>query len=182
MSAENIKPRLLHIYRLTATAFTMACPRAVVQRTCVAFAIRSCRYQSPYLNPTRLFSAGLEQFVPPPPPTSKGIPVFADIDFEQATRDGSEAIKRNADPGSVFVVTGSSRGIGLQFIKSLLVRTKVRQVYLASSCGDKRMHLKSLDIRGQLLPVAVIPMVQAVCKISCRSYPHRKEVGSTWCR
>lgn len=117
----------------------MAYTRTVVQRTCVALAIRSCRYQSPYLNPTRLFSGGIENFVPPPPPTSKGIPVFSDIDFEHSRSGESEAIKRNADPGSVFVVTGSSRGIGLQFIKSLLVRTKVSQVCLDDICGDNRV-------------------------------------------
>jgi hypothetical protein len=108
----------------------MTYARSVVQRTCVAFAIRICRYQSPCPNPTRLFSSGSETFAPPPPPTSKGIPIFPDIDFGHANSGESEAVKRNADPDSVFVVNGSSRGIGLQFVKSLLVRTKVRQASL----------------------------------------------------
>ena len=109
----------------------MAYARSVVQRTCAAFAIRICRYHTPYPNPNRLFSSVSEPFVPPPPPTSKGIPVFSDVDFGHANSVESEAIKRNADPNAVFVVNGSSRGIGLQFVKSLLVRTKVRHAHIA---------------------------------------------------
>lgn len=94
--------------------------RTAIQRTCFAFAFRaSCRPHS--LSGARWISAG-DNFVPPPPPTSKGMPVFPDIDFSHACT--SEAVKRNADPDAVFVVNGSSRGIGLQFIKSLVARTK----------------------------------------------------------
>jgi len=73
----------------------------------------------------RLFSSS--SFEAPPPPTSKGEPVYEDIDLEQ-TPETLESIKRNKDPNAVFVVTGASRGIGLQYVKSLLERTKGRIV------------------------------------------------------
>jgi len=109
--------------------------RTAVQRTCVAFAFRACRYQRPFIHrQSRLFSTGEDSpFMPPLPPTSKGIPVYPDIDFGYANDITSEAIKRNADPDAVFVVNGSSRGIGLQFIKSLIARTKVRSDFLSNS-------------------------------------------------
>jgi hypothetical protein len=100
---------------------TMTFVRTVIQRTCVAFAVRAS-YRPHLPSGARWISVG-DNFVPPPPPTSKGIPVFPDIDFSHAFT--SEAVKRNADPDAVFVVNGSSRGIGLQFVKSLVARTKV---------------------------------------------------------
>lgn len=100
----------------------MAIVRTILQRTCVAFAVRGYQ-KSPVANTvqstTRLFSAS--DFVPPPPPTSKGTPVYPDIDFEHA----GAGVKRNTDPNGVHVINGSSRGIGLQFVKSLMERTKV---------------------------------------------------------
>lgn len=35
-----------------------------------------------------------------------------------------DAVRRNADPGSVAFVTGSNRGIGLEVTRQLLARTK----------------------------------------------------------
>ena len=104
--------------------------RNVINRSCyLAIAMRLCRFQPHVQNVSRLFSAadGVDDFVPLPPPTSKGTPIYPDIDLDHAKSIVSEASKRNADPKSVFVVNGSSRGIGLQFVKSLLVRTQVRE-------------------------------------------------------
>ena len=74
------------------------------------------------------------------PPGTHGTPVFEDIDlgvslqqekgdhYAPVEEDGSlvvlESQQRNLDPEAVFVVTGASRGIGLQFVKSLMDRTK----------------------------------------------------------
>jgi hypothetical protein len=49
--------------------------------------------------------------------------VFPDLDIKKET---SDAAMRNQDEDAVFVVTGASRGIGLQIVKELLNRTKVR--------------------------------------------------------
>lgn len=65
---------------------------------------------------SRLFSS----FQPPVPPQSKGEAVYRDIDVTSSPQDSP----RNSDPDAVFVVTGASRGIGLQFVKSLLLDTK----------------------------------------------------------
>lgn len=71
----------------------------------------------PTFHSTRLFSSS---FQPAPPPGTHGTPVFPDIDFSVADDPASEGWKRRNDPNAVFVVTGASRGIGLQFVKTLL--------------------------------------------------------------
>jgi hypothetical protein len=65
-------------------------------------------------------------FQPPAPPGTHGTPVFPNIDFTVSQSSASEAFRRNNDPQAVFVVTGANRGIGLQFVKSLMDRTKVK--------------------------------------------------------
>ncbi|CAM9836561.1 unnamed protein product, partial [Heterosigma akashiwo] len=47
--------------------------------------------------------------------------------------DRQDAKSRNSDENAVFVVSGASRGIGLQFVEELLTRTKGRVVAL---CRD----------------------------------------------
>lgn len=75
----------------------------------------------------RLFSSfSSSSFQPAPPPGTHGTPVFPDIDFTVASDPSSESAKRDADPRAVFVVTGASRGIGLQMVKGLAEKTKVR--------------------------------------------------------
>jgi hypothetical protein len=69
-------------------------------------------------------------FQPPEPPGTKGTPIFPDIKMltpeEQNLNENS--MRRNTDSNAVMVVTGANRGIGLQFVKSLLQHTKVRQI------------------------------------------------------
>ena len=69
-----------------------------------------------------LSSSPSSSFEAPEPPSSHGHAVFPDIKFSKI-EDGV-ASRRNADPDAVFVVTGSNRGIGLQFVITLLERTK----------------------------------------------------------
>jgi hypothetical protein len=68
----------------------------------------------------RYSSRLLSSFQPPVPPQSKGEAVYQDIDVTSVQNS-----PRNFDPDAVFVVSGASRGIGLQFVKSLLLETKV---------------------------------------------------------
>jgi hypothetical protein len=115
----------------------------VLHRTCVAIALRTrnVRILQPALSRsftssvstasfssqrcgTRLFST----FQPADPPGTHGTPVFADIDFSVASQPSAESKRRNHDPHAVFVVTGASRGIGLQFVKTLILRTRVRHL------------------------------------------------------
>lgn len=72
-------------------------------------------------SPSSLFSSTSSSFEPPEPPTFTGQPVYPDIDLTIPPQE--EAMKRNSDPNAVFVVTGASRGIGLQMVKSLSQRT-----------------------------------------------------------
>ena len=67
-------------------------------------------------------SAIASSFKAPVPPESHGHPVFPHIEFNHS--NNSNSLKRNSDVNAVFVVSGASRGIGLQFVSSLLERTK----------------------------------------------------------
>lgn len=63
----------------------------------------------------------------PEPPKSHGTATFPDIQLENTLKPENQhaAIIRNSDSQAVFIVNGSSRGIGLQFVTNLLKRTKV---------------------------------------------------------
>jgi hypothetical protein len=95
-----------------------ALPSWTVQRRIGHGSLSSCRFGS--------------TFQPPNPPGTHGTPVFPNVDFSVA-RQSEHANRRNSDPRAVFVVTGANRGIGLQFVKSLLDRTQVSQ-------GDRIHH------------------------------------------
>lgn len=105
---------------------------------------------------SRLFSS----FQPSPPPGTHGVPVFPNIDFEASKSLQSESNKRNNDPDAVFVVTGANRGIGLQFVKSLTERSKVRLCYIYVYTGAMERLLVDADstfssfTRARLLPCA----------------------------
>ena len=101
---------------------------------------RSCHYSS-----TALSAVTSGGFTAPPPPSSKGEAVFDDIDLSAKS---SEATKRNADEKAVYTVTGANRGIGLQFVKSLLDRTKGTIVACCRSPGNA----SSLDAIKMSLP------------------------------
>jgi len=79
----------------------------------------------------RLFSSSSSSsslsFQAPEPPSSKGKAVFPDVDISSSSASSQiskAAEQRNNDPDAVFVVNGASRGIGLQMVQSLLLRTK----------------------------------------------------------
>lgn len=87
-------------------------PSLFVKHTrCQQAATRSCSSSS----------AIASSFEAPEPPKSHGHPVFPDIQFNH--RDDANSLDRNSDPNAVLVVSGASRGIGLQFVSSLLERT-----------------------------------------------------------
>uniref|UniRef100_A0A7S2UED2 NAD(P)-binding protein n=1 Tax=Attheya septentrionalis TaxID=420275 RepID=A0A7S2UED2_9STRA len=95
----------------------------MMKRSFALFAIRL--RDLPGLHQTALLSTSTSSsFAAPIPPNSKGQAVYNDIDFSASTDPSSNAMKRNQDPNAVHVVTGASRGIGLQFVKSLIDRTE----------------------------------------------------------
>jgi NAD(P)-dependent dehydrogenase (short-subunit alcohol dehydrogenase family) len=67
--------------------------------------------------------ANFSSFQPPPNNTYHGAPVYSNISIENKPKS-SAATARNNDPNAIFVVTGSSRSMGLQFVKELIHRTK----------------------------------------------------------
>lgn len=82
-----------------------------------AFAVSSCHHN---IIANQRYSS---TFVPPPNNTYHGETVYKDIDVTSQPIT-SAANARNNDPKAVFVVTGASRSMGLQFVKELLSRTK----------------------------------------------------------
>lgn len=72
-------------------------------------------------------TAATTTFQPPKPPGTKGTPIFPDIQILKPDESNptENAIRRNTDSNAVMVVTGANRGIGLQFVRSLLSHTKV---------------------------------------------------------
>jgi len=115
---------------------------------------------SNFMTSTRRHLASSSSFTPPVPPSSKGVPIFTDIDFTIAKSQNSESFKRNNDPHAVFVVTGASRGIGKEFVRSLMNRTQGKIVAccrspstasdLASMVGSSdRVDIIQLDVADQ---------------------------------
>ena len=91
--------------------------------------ISFCRNSSSMIGRNSGYSVRcMSEFKAPSPVESKGEPVYEDIDFSVADDPFSPSALRNGDADSVFVVNGASRGIGLQFVRSLLDRTKVSYV------------------------------------------------------
>ena len=86
------------------------------QQTVAATRSITCRHAS-----SSSSSEIAASFEAPEPPKSHGQPVFPDIQFDNINKSSDE--NRNSDPNAVFVISGASRGIGLQFVKSLLERT-----------------------------------------------------------
>ena len=63
-------------------------------------------------------------FTPPPNNLYNGpAPAYPNIVFKNKVDGSSSAAARNADPNAVFVITGASRSMGLQFVKEILHRT-----------------------------------------------------------
>jgi len=92
-------------------------------------------------------------FEAPEPPQSHGHPVFSDIQFNNG--DNANAINRNSDSKAVFVVSGASRGIGLQFVSSLLDRTQGKIIACARSpaTADQLNSITSQTDRLEVLPL-----------------------------
>lgn len=136
------------------------------------------------------FGVGLfSSFQAPEPPLSKGLNVFNDIDVSVSLQHSA----RNSDPNAVFVVTGSSRGIGFQFVRKLLNETKGRIVACCRSPEDaqnlhelistiekesqERIELVQLDVenQGELIildaQVFLILLEQNLPSYLCHPFP-----------
>ena len=72
-------------------------------------------------------------FQPAAPPGTRGTPIFPDIDFDVTSE---QALQRNQDAQAVHVVTGASRGIGLQFVKTLATQTKASAKHSQESTDE----------------------------------------------
>ena len=115
-------------------------------------------------NIIRTLSSSSSSFIAPEPPASRGQPVFPDIQLHSPSSSDTEehaASKRNADEEAVFVVNGSSRGIGLQFVKSLAEKTKgkiiaccrsptaAHELNKVASKYPERIEILPLDVESQ---------------------------------
>jgi hypothetical protein len=117
---------------LTAFAVGFSRQHRVCQRS-LDFEILPFDKRSLHSPSTKLMST----FQAPEPPSSKGQAVYSDINFSVADDLSSRSSLRNNDPEAVFVINGASRGIGLQFVKSLIDRTKVKISRFSNSARYK---------------------------------------------
>lgn len=110
------------------------------------------------INRDRVRLSSSSSFQAPEPPESQGQPVFPDIQIQNKSSQRSDATLRNTDPDAVFVINGSSRGIGLQLVQSLLQRTKGKIVACCRS-PDAAYNLQTLASghpqRIQIFPLDV---------------------------
>ncbi|KAL3926738.1 MAG: hypothetical protein SGBAC_013352 [Bacillariaceae sp.] len=114
--------------------------RSSLHRTCAAFVVGIARQNIRALSTVPLLQHGSRStlalpsksssssalrlastFQAPEPPKSNGHAVYNDIEISTTEAEG---VARNSDADAVFVVSGASRGIGLQFVKTLLARCK----------------------------------------------------------
>ena len=109
-----------------------------------------------YAQSGRSFSTS---FQPPPNNIYHGQPVYNHIDIG-SRKITDAAVARNNDVEAVFVVTGASRSMGLEFVKQLLTRTKGKIVALilrpgSSPALDQALGQLSRDDRAR---VNVLPL------------------------
>ena len=89
----------------------------------------------------------IRSFAPPPTNVYRGTPVYDSVDIS-SRRTSAAASARNADPDAVFLVTGASRSMGLQFVRELVSRTSGRIVACVMRPGstpDLDSYLNGLD-------------------------------------
>mmetsp|Transcript_1228 Transcript_1228/g.1681 ORF Transcript_1228/g.1681 Transcript_1228/m.1681 type:complete len:374 (+) Transcript_1228:73-1194(+) len=99
-------------------------------------------------------SAIASSFEAPEPPDSHGHPVFPHINFNSG--ENVNSLNKNSDSNAVFVVSGASRGIGLQFVSSLLERTQGKIIACCRSpaAADKLNKIASQQTdRIEVLPL-----------------------------
>ncbi|KAL3794516.1 hypothetical protein ACHAW5_001326 [Stephanodiscus triporus] len=135
----------------------------------------------PYSSSSSSSSSSYTSFEAPEPPSSHGASVFPDIEFRRSatttttTTTGEEkeaqqqqqqqravattttaATTRNADRDAVFVVNGSSRGIGLRFVVGLLERTEGK---VLACCRSPSTAIELIDLSSRYPDrVVVLPL------------------------
>ncbi|KAL3823334.1 hypothetical protein ACHAXA_010469 [Cyclostephanos tholiformis] len=111
--------------------------------------VARCMRPASSFSSTSSSSSSSSSFEAPEPPTSHGTPVFPDIEFRRGN-DNDEGVttatgRRNADEDAIFVVSGSSRGIGLQFVIALLGRTAGKVLACCRSPSSARRLNELID-------------------------------------
>lgn len=114
--------------------FTMRSLSFALRRSYIAWASRAQGYSHRRHHHQSRLLTSLGAFHPSPPPGTHGTPVFPDIKF---SNNRPEALQRDEDPEAVYVVTGASRGIGLQMIKTIYDRTNGKLVACCRSPDAK---------------------------------------------
>lgn len=85
-----------------------------------------------------------------------------------------DSLERNADVGATFAVTGASRGLGAEFCRAILARSRGRVIAFARNPGESQA-LQDLASAydGRLIPVEVDvtdehSIARAASEVSCR--------------
>jgi len=154
----SVSDHLLHIISVPALALLPIPMKAIYNSPNIMRFIVRCTQR------TARRSNSTSTFQPPPKNTYHGTPVYNHIDID-AKKVTDAAAARNNDKDAVFVVTGASRSMGLEFVKQLLSRTKGRIVasILRPGCSPaldvvlgqlsrderSRVHVTQLDVTDE---------------------------------
>jgi len=125
--------------------------------------MRTCMKYKHFINTNKITESYVKylsssSFNPPPLNKYNGTAVYDNIDISDTT--DNIGVDRNTDAESVSVVTGASRGIGLQIVKSQLQHTKGKVIacvrdpekshhlmeFLKHDKDAERVHIEQLDI------------------------------------
>mmetsp|Transcript_28109 Transcript_28109/g.41719 ORF Transcript_28109/g.41719 Transcript_28109/m.41719 type:complete len:351 (+) Transcript_28109:152-1204(+) len=80
-------------------------------------------------------TASTSSFSPPPKNEYNGTPVYENVDISTSGKpSNSPSSIRKHDPNAVYVVTGASRSMGLQFVKSLLEPSRAHESSTIIAC------------------------------------------------
>lgn len=128
VSSMASKLLLLHFKSTTfAISKGMTASSLYSSRARTAFCTQTATGRTTRLYSSSSTSFSSSDFKAPVPPSSQGQAIYNDIEIKKSTPSTdtsiSESQKRNSDLNSIFIVTGASRGIGLQYVKSLVERT-----------------------------------------------------------
>lgn len=138
----------------TLSVFASSEPSSTSSASCNVLRYDTNTTATPATVNATIAKRGFSSFQPPPNNVYHGTPVYNNINISNKTPSPA-ATARNNDPSAIFVVTGASRSMGLQFVKELLSRTQGRIIACVLRPGsspalDSYLNELSREVRSRV--------------------------------